>query len=142
MPVLADPLVVCRETLLDDPLVQQFTDGRVYATPVLPPDHQYPCIRLSHTGGSGHAPVPFRHSYVAGVQLDVWAYDQTVCALIGEAALDILHRVPTVEGAVSIRPTFEARELDESVQPALHRYRADLEVRVRTIEIAQPKLEV
>ena len=131
---LADPLVVCRETLLADPAVVAATGGRVYATPSLPVGHSYPCVRLTLVGASGHTPVGFRQGMEAAVQLDAWAEDMTVVSTVAEACLDALHGVPDQPGAVYIKAVFEARELDEAAQPPLHRYRADLSVRVAKID--------
>lgn len=130
---IADPLLVVRELLLGDPEVTALVHDRVYATPVLPKDHAYPCIRLSHIGAGQYAPVGFRHSMTATVQLDVWSYDQTLTARTAGVALDVLHGTPQAPGALRIAPTAEFRELDESVQPPLYRYRADLAVRVTRI---------
>jgi hypothetical protein len=127
---LSDPLVVCREILLSDAPTKALVDERVYATPILPPDRRYPLIRLSHVGQSEHAPVGFRQAATATIQMDIWDHDQTVVATVAETALDALHGVPVVAGALYIKPTFEAREIDETAQPPLHRYRADLSVRI------------
>lgn len=127
---LADPVLVCREVLLADPAVTALADGRVYGTPDLPAGHAFPCLRLTHVGTSGHAPVPFRHSASALVQLDVWALQMRDLHELAEAALDALTGTPDVPGALSIRPVSEVRELDERAQPPLHRYRAQLSVRI------------
>jgi hypothetical protein len=130
VPTLADPLLVCREILLGTDALTALVGDRVYATPDLPPDRAYPCIRLTHIGAADHSPVPFRHAATAGVQMDVWAEDMPTTATVAETALDALHGVPRVPGALHIRPISEAREIDEAVQPPLYRYRADLSVRV------------
>lgn len=131
--MLADPLLVCREVLLADAAVVAEFDDRIYATPELPVGHGYPCVRLSHTGQSEYAPVGFRQAATAGIQVDVWAAeDQSFedLSVLAETIMDSLTGVPRVAGALYIRPTFETRELDETVQPPLYRYRADLSVRV------------
>ena len=134
---LADPLVVCREVLLSSPGVLAITD-QVYATPFLPPGHTYPLIWLSHIGTTGHAPVGFRHSATATVQMSVWAHSQEECAVLAEAALDAIQGVPPDGlGALYVSVSFESSDLDETAQPALYRRRADLQVR-----IAQPVPEV
>ena len=133
---LGDALVICRQILIADPAVDGLVGGEVYSTPLLPPQHQYPLIRLTHIGQTGYAPVAFRHSALSQIQLDVWSYDQSDCAAIAEAALEALHGAPAVDGAISITPTYESREMDETVQPPLHRYRADLSVRVVRIQMA------
>lgn len=127
---LADPLLVCRELLLSDPVVSPLVGDAVYATPDLPQGHTYPCIRLTHIATTGHAPVAFRHSAAATVQLDVWAETMPSLMEIAEGSLDALHGVSPIDGANYIRPTSEGRSIDESVQPPMYRYRADLEVRV------------
>lgn len=127
---LADPVLVCREILLADPAVTALVADRVYGTPDLPPGHAFPCIRLTHVGTSGYAPVPFRHSASALVQMDVWAPQMRDLHEIAEAALDALTCTPSVPGALSVRPVSEARELDERAQPPLHRHRSQLSVRV------------
>lgn len=132
--MLADALIICREVLLGSPEVTALVHDRVYATPMLPPGHGYPCVKLQHISTSQYSRVGFRHAATAVVQLDVWAYEQGLCARIAGVALDVLHGTPTVPGAVSIRTQYEGRSLDESVQPPLHRYRADLAVRVARIE--------
>jgi hypothetical protein len=130
---LPDPVLVCREVLLADPAVTALVEDRVYATPDLPQGHSYPCLRLTHVGTSGHAPVGFRHSASALVQLDAWAAQMRDLHTLAEAALDALTGHPHVPGALSIRPVSEVRELDESAQPPLHRYRTQLTVRIAHI---------
>jgi len=130
---LADPLVVCRTVLLADPTVTALIGDRVYATPLLPKGHSYPCVRLTLTGASGHTPVGFRQGMDAAVQFDAWAVDMPGVSAVAEACLDSLHGTPDVTGAIRIKVVLEARELDEAVQPPLHRYRADLLVRVAKI---------
>lgn len=132
---LGDPLAIVRTILLADPAVAALVT-EVYATPLLPPGHGYPLIRLSHIGSSDYTPVGFRQAAVAQIQMDAWSYDQSEVAAIGEAALDALHGTPAVDGAIYIRPTFEAREIDETVQPPLHRYRADLAVKIVRLELS------
>lgn len=134
MPVLTDPLVGVRAMLLADPAVTALVGNAVYATPDLPKGHVYPCIRLTHTGSSGHAPVAFRHSLSAMVQIDLWAETMADMSALAEVALNCLHGVSRQPGILHIRPTFEARELDEAAQPPLYRYRADLLVRVSQVE--------
>jgi hypothetical protein len=126
--MLADPLVACRDALLADPDVAAAVADRVYATPDLPQGHAYPCIRLTHIGTSGYAPVGFRQSASASVQLDAWATDMPTLHLIAEHVMDALTG-RTADG-MYIKPTFESRSLDEAVQPPLYRFRADLSARI------------
>lgn len=134
MPRLVDPLLVCREVLLAHQALADEVGGRVYATPDLPPGHSYPCIRLTHIATADHSPVGFRHAATATVQMDVWAVDMATLTRISEHALDVLTGTPAVPGSLFIRVAFEAREFDETAQPPLYRYRADLSVRTTTIQ--------
>lgn len=128
---LADPLLVVRDLLLADAGVVALVGGGVYASPVLPPDREYPLIRLQHIGTTTHSPVAFRQAATAVVQMDVWARGFSECATIAEVALDCVSGIPPAgAGAIRVSPTFEARSVDETAQPALYRYRADLAVRV------------
>jgi hypothetical protein len=127
--VLADPLVEVRRALLADPAVEAMVAGRVYATPLLPPDRGYPCIQLTHIATGRFAPVGFRALAEARVQLDVWAHDQTTAAAAAGAALDAAVALST-PAVPRVTQLFASSEVDETVQPPLHRARADLAVTI------------
>ena len=133
---LHDPLLVCRQILLADPAVAAIVGTRVYATPVLPKDHTYPLIRLTHIGSSDYSPVGFRHAATATVQLDAWALTMPELYDLKEQALSALHDTPPAgSGASRIAVTSEVMEIDESLQPALYRCRADIAVRVGVVPV-------
>lgn len=130
---LPDPTLVCRNILLGDPTVINLVGNRVYASSTLPVGHTYPCVRLTHIGSGEHAPVPFRHSATATVQVDMWAPDLPALHELRESVLDALHGTPPVgSGAIRIAVTSEVVEADETLQPPLYRCRADLAVKVVT----------
>lgn len=131
--MIPDPLITVRDLLLADLPVTALAGDRVYATPLLPAGHSYPLIRLTHIGSSDYAPVGFRQALTAIIQLDVFAHDQPAARRLAETALVALHRRHHTRGLLHIRPSSEVADLDETAQPPLYRYRADLLVRLAAI---------
>jgi hypothetical protein len=128
---LADPLIVTRTVLMENLPVTRIVGGNIFATPLLPKDHSYPLIRLTHIGSSGYANVPFRQSADAVVQVDMWAHDMPTLAALRDAALDALHSIPRHGlNSTRIKVTSEVLDVDEQAQPPLYRARADLAVLV------------
>lgn len=137
---LGDPLLAVKSMLESNPAVQMAVGGRIYATPVLPVEREFPCIQLEHIASQDYAPVAFRHSYTAIIQLSVWSTSHSESREIGNIALDAVHRVPPAGlGVVMVRPTNETEDLFETLQPLVYRYRSDLQVRVVAQELATPK---
>jgi hypothetical protein len=128
---LRDPLLVVKDLLTAAPTVTAIVGTDIYATPLLPVGHGYPLIRITHIGSNDYAPVGFRHSADALMQLDLFAADLPTVAALREAVLDTLHtRLPADSGATRIAVTSEVVDVDESVQPPLYRCRADVVVRI------------